>query len=138
MRLRVVASLVAIALSCLECTPAFSDPLQVNNGTRLAVTVLVNGRVISTVEPRGVAEFPPEGLPPVPWNIELRSPSGRLLLDLVVRPEMVTRATGTGGQVSLTGAAARMDLSCGRLDVWVGPPLLGPSPEQGHPGDCDP
>jgi len=137
MRFRVVASLVAIALSCLDCTPGFHEPLQVNNGTRLAVTVLVNGRVIRTVEPRGVAEIPPEGLPPVPWNVELRSPSGRLLLDLVVRPEMVTRATGTGGQVSLTGAAARVDLSCGRLDVWVGPPLLGPSPEPGHPGDCE-
>jgi hypothetical protein len=139
MRFRVVASLVAIALSCLDCTPGFTEPLHVNNGTRLAVTVLVNGQVIRTVGPlSGVVEIPPEGLPPVPWNVDVRSPSGRLLLDLIVRPEVVTRATGMGGQVSLTGAAARVDLSCGRLDVWVGPPLLGPSPEPGHPGDCDP
>jgi hypothetical protein len=139
MRFRVVASLVAIALACLDCTAGFSEPLQVNNGTRLAVTVLVNGQVIRTVEPKsGIVEISPERLPPVPWNVEVRSPSGRLLVNLLVRPEMVTRATGTGGQVSLTGAAARADLSCGRLDVWVGPPLLGPLPEPGKPGDCDP
>jgi hypothetical protein len=138
MRFVVPAWLLAITLAvCLGCTPRFAESLHVNNGTRLAVTVLV--KVIRTVDPAsGVVEIPPEDLPPVPWDVEVRSPSGRLLVDLTVRPEMITRTTGTGGVVSLTGAGARTDLSCGRLDVWVGPPLLGPAPGPGTPGDCDP
>ena len=36
------------------------------------------------------------------------------------------------------GSGARVDLSCGRLDVWVGPPMHGPFPAPGRPGDCDP
>jgi hypothetical protein len=36
------------------------------------------------------------------------------------------------------GDANRVDLSCGRLDIWSGPPLLGPAPGPGSPGDCGP
>ena len=35
------------------------------------------------------------------------------------------------------GVAARADLSCGRIDLWSGPPLAGPAPNPGTPGDCD-
>ena len=30
------------------------------------------------------------------------------------------------------------NLSCGRLDIWSGPPLSGPPPGPGKPGDCAP
>jgi hypothetical protein len=36
----------------------------------------------------------------------------------------------------LKGDGNRVDLSCGRIDVWAGPPLLGPAPGPGTPGDC--
>ena len=36
------------------------------------------------------------------------------------------------------GVAKRLDLSCGRLDVYAGPPLLGPGPPSSFPPhDCD-
>ena len=37
-------------------------------------------------------------------------------------------------------AGARVDLTCGRLDVTVGTTMMGPPPPQnpGAPGDCDP
>ncbi len=33
---------------------------------------------------------------------------------------------------------ARVDLSCGRIDIWSGTPMMGPAPGPGVPGDCDP
>jgi hypothetical protein len=74
----------------------------------------------------------------MPWAIEATSPSGRILLELVALPGVVWSTTEPDGSTSQHGAANRVDLSCGRLDVFVGPPLLGPMPGLGVPGDCDP
>ena len=126
-----------VAVGCVPT--AATEPLQIDNGTTLAVTVVVNGQVVRDVGPSiGPIEISPAILPAPPWSVEVRSPSGRVLLDLTVRPQDVMRTTGPSGLVALKGAAARVDLSCGRLDVWVGPPLAGPPPEPGTPGDCAP
>ncbi len=128
---------ICVTMSCSDTRRA-TEPLRVNNGTSLTLTVLVNGQPVSVLSPAsGAVEISPALLPAWPWYVQLQSPSGRRLLELTVRPESVTRTTGSGGQVAIQGAAARVDLSCGRLDVWVGPPLAGPPPESGSPGDCD-
>lgn len=93
-------------------------PLGISNGLTVAVTLVVNGSVVDTV-PAGAQQSPVgAALPPLPWAVEAKSPSGRVLLTLEV-PE--------GTYVSSTsGKGARADLACGRLDLYVGPPMLGP------------
>jgi hypothetical protein len=40
------------------------------------------------------------------------------------------------GRSESKGDAIRVDLSCGLLEVWTGPPLTGPPPGPGTSGDC--
>lgn len=139
---------VSLALALLAgCSPfgptppaqvASAKDLELSNGTTLAVTLVVNGNVIRTF-PRGVrGAVAPRDLPPLPWAVEARSPSGRVLVSMTVRPGDVRETTAPGGGREYRGAGARVDLSCGRLDLWSGPPLLGPAPGPGRPGDCEP
>ena len=77
-------------------------------------------------------------LPSLPWSIETRSPSGRVLSRLTVDAgDVVYTTPDASGHSMSKGDAVRVDLSCGRLDVWSGPPLLGPMyvPDPSKP--CD-
>lgn len=133
--------MIAAALLISVCAPVevlSPAPLAVSNGTTLAVTVAVNDEVIRTIPPHTGASIDPSDLPPLPWKVEARSPSGRVLVSLTVRPGDVQETTTPEGGSSHKGSAARVDLSCGRLDIWSGPPLFGPMPGPGTPGDCVP
>lgn len=112
--------------------------VSVSNGTTLAVTILVNGTRIQTFAAGSAGTIPTRQLPAFPWSIEAHSPSGRLLSALIVRPGDVLQTAAPGGGRIVKGDGVRVDLSCGRLDVWVGPPLAGPVPGSGSPGDCAP
>jgi hypothetical protein len=106
-----------------------TDGIGVENGTSLTVRLTVNGLSLATFSPGAGGTIDRALLPPLPWLIEARAPSGRTLLTLAVHD----------GDVGLNhGAGNRVDLSCGRLDVWSGPPIGGPAPLPGHSGDCDP
>ena len=105
--------------------------LHVNNSTPLTVVVLVNGHEAGRVG-RTEKAFDVNELPSFPWSTELTTTTGRRLLTLAVDPANVGHAPG-----EVHGVADRVDLSCGRIDVWVGPPLGGPVPGPGKPGDCD-
>lgn len=103
-------------------------PLSISNGTSIPVTLLVNGSVVETVAPGDRQDPIAAPLPARPWTIEARSPSGRVLSTLTVAANDPIGST--------FGRAVRADLSCGRLDVWSGPPLLGPTFIPGPSGDC--
>jgi hypothetical protein len=107
--------------------------ISVENGTTLEVTIILNGSAVGRVQAGDGAEIPPGELPPLPWSVEARSPSGRLLVSMTVMPGDVDREGN-----EQRGVGGRVDLSCGRLDVWSGPPMLGPAPGDGVPGDCLP
>jgi hypothetical protein len=110
--------------------------LNIENDTTIAVTLVVNGKVIEIL-PAGGYEAPIKAqLPGLPWNVETRSPSGRVLSSMTVSAGDVWETTRPNGAVEQKGDAVRVDLSCGRLDVWSGPPLLGPAPGPGQSGDC--
>jgi hypothetical protein len=130
-----IAARVALllSLSAAACAASDADDLVVTNGTTLLVTLVVNGAPVRAVPPHSQEIVLPRDLPPLPWNVETRTSSGRVLSAMTVR----------AGDVLVTssyvrGDAVRVDLSCGRLDVVTGPPLAGPSRGLGTPGDCDP
>ena len=118
--------------------PNAPDAVHVSNGTTIAVSVVVNGVSIASLPPGALESTPRASLPQLPWNVEVRTSRGRVLTSLTVRDGDVFETTAPDGSHIAKGDATRVDLSCGRLDVWVGPPLLGPSPGPGTPGDCDP
>ena len=105
----------------------------ISNQTSLAVTVVVNAAATRTVPPHSQETLLVRELPAQPWSIEARTASGRVLSAMTVRPGDVWERGD-----ELKGDAVRVDLSCGRLDMWSGPPLLGPAPGPGTPGDCAP
>lgn len=116
----------------------FGSDLSVDNASDLPVQILVNGQVVGIGPARRLTTFPGNLLPAMPWTVEARSPSGRLVLALDVQADDISRTVAPDGHSSLQGAGNRVDLSCGRLDLWVGVPMLGPAPGPGVPGDCVP
>jgi hypothetical protein len=128
------------AVAGCAALPGERAPLNVVNGTTLEVTLIVNGQAVATYGP---GEGTPDdgfagALPPLPWTVLATTPTGRVLASMTVNPGDVSSTAVPGGPVSQQGRGARADLSCGRLDVWVGPPMLGPAPGPGTPGDCEP
>ena len=123
----------------LGVVPPDSMSLAINNSTTLTVSLVVNGALIAKVDPAtclGCSEddaVPASLLPPLPWQAEVRSPTGRVLVSLTVQEGDIDYESN-----SSKGDANRVDLSCGRIDIWSGPPLLGPAPGPGTPGDCRP
>ena len=110
--------------------------LNIENDTTIAVTLVVNGKVIETVPAGGYEDPIKAELPGLPWNVETRSPSGRVLSSMTVMQATSGRQPSPTAACETKGDAVRVDLSCGRLDVWSGPPLLGPASVPGQSGDC--
>lgn len=135
--LSVIAVIATLAIGCGGIAPDYT--LHVSNATTLNVTITVNGAIVGVVAPKTEGSFPPTGLPALPWDVEARSASGRLLVAMPVAIGSVTDVSGPNGESSHTAPGARIDLSCGRLDLYVGHlPLIGPFPGPGQPGDCVP
>ena len=119
--------------------PPASMTLSIENGTTIPVLLVVNGSTIETLQPQQAETgIPASRLPPLPWAAEVRTTSGRQLLAMTVHAGDVVQINGSDGGGSSQGDGARVDLSCGRIDLWSGPPMLGPAPGPGTPGDCDP
>ena len=116
--------------------PSQGTKLSIANWTTIAVTLVVNGSVIETVPPGGYEDPIKGDLPPLPWNAETRSPSGRVLSTLVVHAGDFWQTSMPNGGGAVNGDAVRVDLSCGRLDLWYGTPMLGPTFIPG-PSPCD-
>ncbi len=110
--------------------------LHVRNGTTLAVDIVVDGQAIATVLPMEGAEWLAPRLPALPWMVEARTVGGRLLTSMTVRGDDVWTIADPD-HVGFGGPFARVDLSCGRLDLWAGMfQPSGPAPGPGAPGDC--
>ncbi len=138
-RLMRTLALAAVALAACQTMDGFLHPmkLDLSNGTPLELALVVNGQVIDAHLGKGSHEFEGWQLPPLPWGVEVRSPGGRTLLTLLVQAGDVSTKTIPNGGTEMRGDGARVDLSCGRIDLYSGPPPLGPVPGPGVPGDCD-
>jgi hypothetical protein len=123
----------------LAIVPPESMSVSVSNSTTLNVRIYVNDMFVSTLDPgacvgcHGDDAVPASVLPPLPWNVEVRTLSSRVLVALPIKAGDVIETNSY-----LKGDGNRVDLSCGRIDIWSGPPMLGPAPEPGTPGDCRP
>ena len=125
---------VALAVACALPQPGGErPPLGIQNGTTLEVRLFLNDQLVGVYGPGSRVDPIPLQLPPVPWHVEARTVSGRVLVSMDVARGTV-RLDGT----TIRGAGARVDLSCGRLDIWSGPPMAGPMPGAGVEGDCQP
>jgi hypothetical protein len=102
------------------------------NGTSIEVSLVVNGAHVRTIAPRTEVEVRAADLPALPWQAVVTTAAGRTLVALDIKSGDVHRSANAWG-----GVAHRVDLSCGRLDIYSGPPMLGPMPGPGVPGDCD-
>ena len=112
--------------------------LGVSNGTTIDVVVLVNGVTVGTY-PSGQPIDPVTIEAPPPWHVEARTAGGRTLVAFDVSAAAAAAITASYGQSSKEGALGRVDLSCGRLTVWIGEVQpSGPAPigSPGSPGDC--
>ena len=108
------------------------------NSTDLAVTLSMNGTPIEVLNAKvSDKEIRLASLPPLPWVIEVRTTSGRVVLSLTVGPTEASVQAVDG--TSWSGKVAEIDLSCGRLRIWTGShEPSGPVPGSGSPGDCVP
>ena len=143
---RAFARLITMVLLVAGCstapTPAPSVApavsLNVGNGTTLDVSIVVNGQAVGVFPPQVAGPtIDTSKLPPLPWTVEARTSSGRLLASMVVHP-----GDGIENSAGMTTIPmGRVDLSCGRLTIWAGDhPPSGPVPPSpaGSPGDCLP
>ncbi len=133
----VAACAVAAALVAGRAAPHAPVDLHIENGTSQAITILVNGSDVVTVPAARATAIPAAVLPVGDWLVEARLAGGRTVLQGPIAPSAVCSTTGLDGASEQSGSGQRVDLSCGRLDIWVGVPMLGPVPGPGTPGDCD-
>jgi hypothetical protein len=128
--LRLVLAIGLIAIGC-STPPASPRPTSIGglNSTPVAISVVVNGSNAVVLAPVSRASVLEARLPPLPWSVQLRLPSGKVIGTLNVSADFPDGATFT-----------TTDLSCGRVMVWVGTePASGPAPPSqpaGAPGDC--
>ena len=132
---RIAFAILALSLAACSTTPSPSPAptartypdLGIANSTTIALTLVVNGVVLETVPP-GVSQDPvPVAMPSLPWQVEVRSPSGRLLTSLTVTASTHVDAT--------TGVDTGVFLPCGLIDLWSGPVPTGPVPRPSGPAD---
>ncbi len=124
--------LLALALTACQWPEGAQQPvLNASNATPLELTLSVNGTPVGRLGP-GVERVTLDvAIPTLPWTVETRAASGRVLATLDVPIDYVD------------GSYARSDLSCGSVMVWIGPePIFGPAPPMKGAGlrgaDCQP
>ncbi len=104
-------SLVLVAALAAGCA---SGPLQVDNATDTALAVYLDGRWVGTYAPgtSGDASIAGQGRPQI---LEVRSPSGAVLLSLPINDDQL--AAGAAGGY---GNGASVGLPCGIVTVLIG------------------
>jgi hypothetical protein len=140
--MRRLALATATALSIAACSgvlPPWPSPndLHVVNETTRAMTILVNGAMATTVPAQESATLRAASLPKGNLRVEARLPGGRVVLGTLVEQASVIAMPEVGGKAVVSGSSMWADLSCGRIEIWVGTPAEKPSVGPGTPGDCE-
>ena len=143
MRARVAAiAIAALVAACSAVIPGERPKITLRNGTELLIKLSVNEIAVGHFPPgRPQPDVDESALPPLPWDIEGRTVSGRLVLSLHVDPGQLHVERQPDGAIRASIGMARADLSCGTLWLWAGEITPGgpaPMPDAGKPGDCVP
>ncbi len=104
--------LAIIAWITVAC--AASGPLHVDNATDIAVGVYADGRWVATFAPGASGDASITGVGR-PQALEVRSPSGAVLLSLPINDDQL--AAGAAGRY---GNGASIGLPCGVVTVLIG------------------
>jgi hypothetical protein len=131
----------ATTVSTAPATTVSPDPigLGVVNSTDLRVSLVVNSTVIENLAPHSAdMTIHMNALPPLPWVVQARTSSGRVLATMTVGPGDV-QGPAAIGEVHW-GKEAGAELSCGQVYLWTGAsePIWPAPNESGSPGDCVP
>jgi hypothetical protein len=144
MRRGVIVRLILVAVMLTGCGPivpvgvgssasvAPDGNVHVKNGTTLDVSIVVNGLSIGTLRAGDETTIESSRLPPLPWAVEARSPSGRVILPWNVAVGQIQKALDGSGASSATAT-----LTCGVLRMWIGA-AIDPGPDPNPPDSCDP
>lgn len=148
--MRPLVAILAVVLAGCNMLPLEQShapdppPLAMMNSTDLQLVLVVNGVEVGSFAPGTGTTIEEEALPKLPWEVEVRThASGRLVATMPVGVGSVTWKTDADGRITeSSGTFLRLDLSCGRLEVWSAPEQpQGPPPDPNavpDPGDCDP
>jgi hypothetical protein len=139
-----LALLIVVAIALAGCSfltgaPSEDYDIVVGNGTTLVVGVFVNGALAYTYGPGEGGAIPATSLGRLPWAVEARTASGRLLASMGVTAGS-TGCTTSANEGACHGVVAMVDLSCGRFQMYTNGSGFsgGPAPGPGTPGDCEP
>jgi hypothetical protein len=103
--------------------------LSVQNGTTLTVSLFVNGQFAGDFASNSwTPTIETSGLPPLPWIVEARSPSGRVLTSMDVQPGDVQSTISPNGDEGFQFESGKGDLSCGRIRILAGWTRSAPPP----------
>lgn len=112
--------------------------VHVANTTTLTLSTTVNGLDAGSAAAMASTVVDVRQFGQAPWTIVARTSSGLELHTLELAANSAYYMTGDY-PLSAFGPFSRLDLSCGRLDLWVGYPPSGPRPLDTFPAhDCDP
>jgi hypothetical protein len=136
-------AILALAAFVVACQPQLSAgilppdqmTLSVANETSVDLVLVVNGRRIQSITATTRVDVPASDLPPLPWAAEVKLPTGRSLVETTVHAGDVWSTAVPNGGTQQHGVGARVDLSCGRIDLYSGAIPMGPAPGSGSPGD---
>ena len=139
-----VAAVVLVASATAVPSPTASLRVRVgvSSGTTMALSVALNGQHLGDISPTDTAAaFGPASLPQLPWDIEVRSTSGKVLVSMTVQVQDVLSTALPGGGQVVTQRFERVDTTCGQLMVWTGevePSVADLPAPRSSVGPCNP
>jgi hypothetical protein len=132
--------LIWVLAGCVAATTPSSDSVGLGfvNATDLRLSLVVNSTVVETLSPHtGDVAIHLSALPPLPWVVQVRTSTGRVLATMTAEASDIQGTPAIG--VVHSGKEAAADLSCGQVYLWTGSlEPSWPAPDSGSPGDCVP
>src|SRR5262245_7967766 len=118
--------------------PASIPSFGATNGTKLDIGLFVNGQLVAKLSPGQSIDPSTTPMPPLPWRVEARSATGRVLGSATVEPGGATCTPNAQGGQSCSGALILVTLVCGRFEFFAGTVPALPAPELGAGDPCEP
>ena len=144
-RLVAVATFLVTVVAACGAIPGVgpADPASIpdfgaTNGTQLDIGLFVNGQLVAKLAPGQAIDPTTTPMPPLPWSVEARSATGRVLGSTRVEPGSATCTPNAQGGETCSGALILVTLVCGRFVFFAGTVPAIPAPMPGIGDPCEP